>query len=207
MVKKDLTLTIIIGAAVGLLIQPILSNIIHGHAELAAHSGVLRIGAFFGLLLFAPLALFIASLIGKYVPVIYQFAKFAAVGTLNSFIDLGIFNVETLALSDKPTGLLFAIMKSFSFLCGTTNSYFWNRKWTFRSASAPNPREALKFYGIAIAGFFVNVGVATYVFNAVTPPATLAGLWTSVVSPVCGIFAALILNFLGYKFFVFKSNR
>jgi putative flippase GtrA len=206
MMKKDVTPIIIIGAAVGLLIQPILSNIIRDHAALAAQSTAVHLGAFFGLLLFAPFALFIASLIGKAVPVIYQFAKFAAVGTLNSFIDLGIFNVETLALGDRPTSFVFAVMKSFSFLCGTTNSYFWNRKWTFQSAAAPSGGEALKFYGIAIAGFFLNVGVATYVFSDVTAPALLAGLWTNIVSPVCGIFAALLLNFLGYKFFVFKKK-
>ena len=203
--KKDLMLVSIIGALVGLLTQPILSNIISDHATLAAHGTAVHVVAFFGFLVLAPFALFIASVLSKIIPIIYQFAKFAAVGTLNSFVDLGVFNVETLLLGATPSTAVFAVMKAISFLSATTNSYLWNRKWTFQAADRPSGGEAVKFYSIAIIGFFLNVGISTYVFSAIPAPAMLATLWTNVVAPICGILCVFVWNFLGYKFFVFKK--
>ena len=91
MTRKDLTASLIIGAAVGLLIQPILANTLTSvHLTLAV-----RVGIFVFFALFAPFALWLCSLIGKVWKAFYQFGQFAAVGTLNSFIDIGIFNLET----------------------------------------------------------------------------------------------------------------
>ncbi len=88
MTKRDLTASLIIGAAVGLLIQPILANLLSGHSLSVPE----RAGIFVFFALFAPFALWVCELIGEFVKGFYQFGKFAAVGTLNSFIDIGIFN-------------------------------------------------------------------------------------------------------------------
>lgn len=205
MKRKDWIAIVVIGAAVGLLSQPILANVADSfHINLTL--GV-RVGMFLGFTVLAPIALLIFYLLGKAIPVLYQFGKFAAVGTLNSFVDLGVFNLETLLLGVEPSGLVFAVFKSVSFLCGTTNSYFWNRGWTFHAGTKPTGREAVFFYIVAILGGLVNVGVATYVFGGVTPPAFIsAKVWTNLVSPVSGIFAGLLWDFLGYKYLVFKKT-
>jgi hypothetical protein len=96
MTRRDWISIVIIGAGVGLLCQPILSNV-------AASSGFtmtvpLRIVIFFLFTLIAPLALFILWLIGKLLPVVYQFGKFAAVGVLNTFVDIGVLNLEILLM-------------------------------------------------------------------------------------------------------------
>src|SRR5579864_3175022 len=93
--RRDLVRIFIIGAGVGLLIQPILANNLP--ARYAAHLTLgARVGIFVFFTLIAPLALFIAKLIAKWTTSgVYQFAQFAAVGTLNSFIDLGVLNLET----------------------------------------------------------------------------------------------------------------
>ncbi len=76
MSRKDLKAILVIGAGVGLLIQPILANNLPSyHLTLA-----IRIGIFVFFTLFAPLALWIAYLISKAWKSIYQFAEFAAVG-------------------------------------------------------------------------------------------------------------------------------
>lgn len=205
MTKKDFLLVLVIGAAVGLLAQPIIANFAASIARFLPLSGwALRAGAFVFFLVVAPVALFIASLVGKLLPVLYQFAKFAAVGTLNSFVDLGIFNLETFLLGSLPGTALFAVFKAISFLCATTNSYFWNKFWTFGAGeSAATGGEVAKFYGIAVAGGLVNVGVATLVRTA-SPGSIPANLWVNIIAPLAGIFAALLWNFIGYKYFVFR---
>lgn len=208
MSKGDLLKVSVIGAAVGLLVQPILGNVAGTVQTFVPLSlGAVRLFAFAGLFALAPLALWVASIIGRFLPVIYQFAKFAAVGTLNTFVDLGVFNLETFVWGSEPTGTIFAVFKAISFLAATTNSYFWNKYWTFGSTSRPQVAEAIKFYAIAIAGGLVNVGVATSVFTLASRGAVSPEVWTNLVSPLSGIFAALLWNFVGYKFFVFGPRR
>src|SRR5665213_1355672 len=92
---RDWKAILIIGAGVGLLIQPILANNIPV-ADLGYLTPLVRVGVFLFFLIFAPFALFVAKWLSKLVAGVYQFAQFAAVGTLNSFIDVGVFNLETL---------------------------------------------------------------------------------------------------------------
>ena len=206
--KKDILLVTVIGAAVGLLIQPVLTNI-QALAYIAAYLPMSqfawRIVIFFGFLILAPVALLIANFVGRYISVIYQFAKFAAVGTLNSFIDLGIFNLETMLYGATPSPGVFFVLKSISFLTATTNSYFWNKFWTFEAKSRPEATEAAKFYIIAIIGYGLNAGVATFVYSL--GGADPSSLWTNIVSPFAGIFSAFLWNFLGYKFVVFAKKE
>ncbi|RJQ28581.1 GtrA family protein [Candidatus Parcubacteria bacterium] len=207
MTRKDLILVTVIGAAVGLLAQPILSNFtqeIHGVVQ--APYGVIRTGVFVCFLLLAPIALSVASVIGRKVPVLYQFAKFAAVGSLNSFVDLGVFNLITLLWGGVPQALLFSVFKGASFLAATTNSFVWNKYWTFGSAERPDAGQVVKFYTIAIIGGVVNVGAATAMKAFGDSAGFPENLWGNIVAPIAGIFTALLWNFLGYKYFVFKKS-
>jgi putative flippase GtrA len=208
MSKKDLRLVMIVGAVVGLLIQPILANTVSiGHLSVVA-----RIGIFVFFAALAPFALWLASLLSRIWKGLYQFAQFAAVGTLNSFIDIGVFNLETFLYGSTLSVATFATFKAISFLCATTNSFFWNKYWTF-SASAASPvdgaqkqtRETISFYVVAFIGWAVNVVVATCV-KIVEPAGIGVKLWVDIVAPVCGIAASFLWDFLGYKYFVFKKS-
>lgn len=205
-------MAVVVGAAVGLLIQPVLTNIgvdVLLRDALPVPSGLARPIIFVFFLVLAPVALSIAGLLGKRMPVVYQFAKFAAVGTLNSFIDLGVLNIQTL-LSGIPAGeisnLTFGTFKTVSFFTATTNSFFWNKLWTFEDKSRLQAGTVVKFYAITIFNAFLNVGVATGVKALGTfsfPPE----LWVNVIAPVSGIFASFMGNFLGYKFLVFRKKE
>jgi putative flippase GtrA len=199
MTKKDLTASVIIGAAVGLLIQPILTNVLTSvHPTL-----VVRAGIFVFFAIFAPFALWLCAQIGKVWKAFYQFGQFAAVGTLNSFIDIGVFNLETFLYGTSIVSTpLFAVFKAISFLCATTNSFFWNKNWTFGSTDKVNAGEVTGFYTVAIIGWAANVAVATLV-KSVGPETKL---WVDVVAPVAGILVTFIWNFVGYKYFVFKKK-
>jgi putative flippase GtrA len=205
--KKDLALVTVIGAAVGLLAQPILTNFTGEiHAIVPAPYGVIRTGVFVCFLLLAPFALWIASVIGKKLPTIYQFAKFAAVGSLNSFVDLGVFNLITSLWGGVPAPLIFAGFKAMSFLAATTNSFFWNKHWTFESSDKADAGQVAKFYSIAISGGVLNVLVATAIKSFGDSAGLPVNLWGNIVAPIGGIFSALLWNFWGYKFFVFKKS-
>lgn len=200
MSRKDLKASLIIGGLVGLLIQPILANNLS-----SVHLTVIdRVGIFLLFLVIAPLALWICALIAKIWKGFYQFGQFAAVGTLNSFIDIGVFNLETFLYGSGMIGTaLFAGFKAISFLFGTTNSFLWNKYWTFSAQEKPKASEVTGFYSIAIIGWVVNVGVATLV-KASRPDGSK--VWVNLVAPLCGIAVSFILNFIGYKYFVFKKK-
>ncbi|HUX35860.1 MAG TPA: GtrA family protein [Candidatus Paceibacterota bacterium] len=203
--KKDLTLSFIIGGAVGILFQPILSNFSSGMSTLASIPLTqLRVIAFFVFLFGAPAALFVFHFFSRFAPVLYQFAKFASVGVLNTTVDLGVFNLETFLYGSLPGAFIFSIFKAISFIIGTTNSFIWNKYWTFGANATPRAGEVVKFYAIAIIGGFLNVGVATAVRTAnfsFIPPNVLVNL----VAPMCGILAVFMWNFIGYKYVVFKK--
>ncbi len=201
MKRKDFLASLAIGAAVGLLSQPILANLA-GQFRLDL-TWTLRVEVFAGFTIFAPLALFVLYLLGKLVPVLYQFGKFAAVGTLNSFVDVGVLNLEILLLG-APGVWGYRIFKSVSFLAATTNSFFWNKFWTFNAEEPATARETVKFYAVAVVGFLLNVGIASYVFSGVARPASLSpNVWAN-VGALAGIAASFLWDFLGYKYLVFK---
>jgi putative flippase GtrA len=207
MTKKDLRFIIIVGAAVGLLIQPIIANVLP-----QLHLGILgRLIIFVFFAVFAPFALWIAYQVSRIWKGLYQFAQFAAVGTLNSFIDIGVFNLETFILGTAAISTtMFAVFKAVSFLCATTNSFFWNKYWTFSSSSAADgsghqTKETISFYVVAAIGWAVNVGVATFI-KILEPSGITARVWVNVVAPVCGIAASFLWDFFGYKYLVFKNK-
>lgn len=206
MFKKDLALGSIIGAAVGLLVQPMLSTLGPNLSKFGLIiNSSFRIEAFFVFLILAPLALFILNLISKTIPIIYQFGKFAAVGTLNSFIDFGIMNL-VIALTGIASGIWYAVFKGASFICATTNSFFWNKFWTFGSKGGDVAGQALKFYVIAGGGWLIDVAIASFVVNGLTRPVAISpALWAN-VGALAGIGGSFLWNFLGYKFIVFKKS-
>ncbi|MGC9599255.1 MAG: GtrA family protein [Minisyncoccia bacterium] len=202
MKRGDWLAIVIIGAAVGLLSQPILANVA-GSFNLNL-TLTLRMVVFLGFAILAPLALFILYLVGKILPVLYQFGKFAAVGVLNTFVDIGVLNLEILAFG-TPAAWPYRVFKAVSFLAATTNSFFWNKFWTFDSREPANPSQTIKFYLVAIGGFLINVGVASYVFSGVARPAAIsANLWANIGAMV-GVASGFLWDFLGYKYVVFKK--
>lgn len=201
--RRDFIRGLIIGGGVGLLIQPILANNIPAQ-DLAYLMLPIRVSIFVLFLIFAPLALWIAKLLSKWMANLYQFAQFAAVGTLNSFIDVGVFNLETALYGVTPlSNGLFAIFKAVSFLFGTTNSFVWNKYWTFGAQDKINTKETTMFYIVAFIGWAINVSAATLV-KAFGPADSHA--WVNLVAPLGGIAASFIWDFLGYKYLVFKKK-
>ena len=137
---------------------------------------------------------------------IKQAIKFVLVGILNTLVDLGILNLLIL-LSGISTGSGYSAFKGISFTIAVINSYFLNKFWTFKSRGAGGAKkEFTQFFIVSFIGFGINVGVASFVVNAVGPQLGISDkLWAN-VGAICATFAAMSWNFLGYKFIVFKKN-
>ena len=160
------------------------------------------------LIVFPPLTLFclfIASVIGKKFLALYQMAKFVLVGALNTMVDLGVLNFLMWTLGIYA-GIFYSVFKGISFLAASTNSYFWNKHWTFQKKEETFARqEYFKFLLIVAIGFLINVGIATLVVNIIGPQFGIAEeLWANVGAFTAVLFA-WIWNFTGAKFIVFRK--
>jgi putative flippase GtrA len=159
-------------------------------------------------LIFPPLGvlvMFIVSLIGKRFLPILQAARFFLVGTLNTFVDLGVLN-GLMWISGIYSGIFYSIFKGLSFLAASTNSYFWNKHWTFeKKEEVFAHQEYFKFLVIVSIGFLINVGIASFIVNVIGPQFGISEeLWANVGAFVA-VFFAWMWNFTGAKFIVFKK--
>jgi putative flippase GtrA len=145
------------------------------------------------------LGMLVALLFEKRLAILYQFAKFFLVGGMNTLVDLGILNL-LIFFSGISSGLVYSLFKGTSFLVATTNSYVWNKLWTFNSTKG----KFSQFLVVSTIGFVINVGIASLVVNLVGPQFNLAAKTWANVGAIMGSVIGLLWNFVGYKFVVFK---
>lgn len=211
MTKRDYWLGALCGLLIGLLFLPVLKT---AAANWYAKVWPVIVPFF---LIIVPVCLAVARLIAKKIAVVWQLAKFVATGVLNVLVDFGTLSIEIILFEKyfhiQSTDVLFSagvvftffwLFKAVSFIVSNTNSYFWNKYWTFDKRK-DNQSEFIQFFIVSIVGFIVNVIVAGLVFDGFSGHAVLtAGQW-AIVSAAGGSIAGLAWNFLGYKFIVFKE--
>jgi len=153
--------------------------------------GVLRLG------------IFLARKIDKF----DQFTRFGVIGITNALVDYGYLNI-LIAFTGIAVGGWFSIFKGASFIVANISSYFLNKYWAFDSGhSVEHGKEYVKFFTVSIIGLFVNVFFSSLVVNLITPTTGASpALWAN-VGAVVGSISALVINFLGYKYIVFKSIK
>ncbi len=80
---------------------------------------------------------------------IQQFLRFCIIGTSNAVIDFGVLN---LLLWLYPTTNTWKILgyNSLAVLLASTNSFFWNKYWTFQQRNPVTSQEVYRF--IVVAG-------------------------------------------------------
>ncbi len=191
---------IIIGVVVALLLPIIEQNI---HVQLPFQQAFIVI-----LPVLCVVGLFVAYQLGKVVPVLYQIARFALVGVLNTAVDFGIAN-GLILLTGITEGLTVSVLfKAISFTVAVVNSYFWNKWWTFEKTGQAKITEFSQFLFVSIVGFGINLGTATIVINVFPRPSTFSASQWDNIGFLAATFVALAWNFIGYKFWVFaKKNK
>lgn len=149
------------------------------------------------------------SLQDRLIRFIKQFAKFFIVGGINTAIDFAVLNVLMVITSIHAGKPLF-ILNCISFSVAVVNSYYMNRRWTFKEAAAniEDKQAAVQFsqfFIVSIIGILINSSIVSG-FTSYVPNIINIGpqLWANVGKLFATGFS-LIWNFIGYKFIVFKK--
>lgn len=204
--KLDLFLALIIGEAAALLMVLIGRNLAVENASFAAALPYINLLPFVFPFLCAG-GLIAAHFLSRFVPVIYQFAKFVLVGGLNFLIDMGVLNFLVFA-TGVSTGFVQSGFKALSFFTALVNSYIWNKFWTFKRKSTESVgKEFLQFVVVSAIGFGINVGVDYVFVNMVEPFGGLEPKTWAQFAAMMAAVAALFWNFIGYKFIVFDQKK
>lgn len=164
--------------------------------------------------LFAAIGVYAGYLLSKIKTFFFQLAKFGATGAANSAIDIGVLALlVALFYSDTaiiPT-LSFIIFRVISFLLANTNSYFWNKFWSFGdkttkkdSSKTGKTTEFGKFIMVSTIGLIINVTVSSIV-NASHSYVPINPQTWATIAAIAGTIITLTWNFLGYKLIVFKK--
>jgi putative flippase GtrA len=212
--KKDLLLAAVIGFVCALFILPIIKQ--------AQFNIPYELSLIIILPILSVLGMLLAIVIAQKIKVIYQVAKFVLVGALNTLIDWGVLNL-LLFLANIASGPFYSVFKGISFIVAVTNSYFWNKFWTFKKAAPAvlpsgerksTGKEVLQYFVISIIGFTLNVAIASLIVNVWGPHFNIFGLnWApdlaakrwGTFGALVGTLTGLVWNFLGYKLIVFKK--
>jgi putative flippase GtrA len=145
-----------------------------------------------------------AKFLSRFLNIVWQIAKFFEIGVLNTLMDFGILNL-LIWLTGFTAGFGIAPLNTFSFLCATSNSYFWNKFWTFRAQEKVSGKEFFQFVAVSAVGVGLNTGIVVAGTSFFLPWAGIsAGGWANLMK-FFATFAAMGWNFLGYKLIVFKT--
>lgn len=154
-----------------------------------------------------------------------QIGKFASVGVLNTLIDVGVLNFLLLVVGFTAIlnafGFPFVVANIISVFLATTNSYFWNKYWTFQDHKEKNVvKQFGEFIFLSVVGMAINTIIFSFLFKVWTVPAEFAfsiiqaiGLdrvfthdFTMVnFAKAWGIGFAMTWNFIAYKKWAFKA--
>lgn len=204
--RKDFISTIIVGEIIAFFLMIILYTL---RAEIPQDfSFILDFRWFFPLIfpLIGFAIIYISTSIGKKWLIVSQMGKFCFVGLSNFSVDFGILNI-LMYFSGYDKGIYYSIFKGISFLFALTNSFIWNKFWTFENQnSAPALRQFVKFFSVVFIGLIINVSIASIVVNKYgSSVAVSSTLWANIGALISIVFN-MIWNFTGLRFFVFKRN-
>jgi len=209
MTKRDIVSGLSIGFLIGLLSWPTFKNLqgdIQSKWQGFSFTYILLLPIILPFLVLA--GLWLADILAKKIKVIWQFAKFVVVGALNTFIDFGVigFLLWVSKVNPEQTIALYAFFKFLSFSAAATNSYFWNKFWTFEKRDKAKGKEFAGFYLVTGIGALINVSVATLLVKLMSSTIGVSSsVLGGIIAPFGGVLVGFMWNFLAYKFIIFKK--
>lgn len=138
-----------------------------------------------------------------------QFSKFIIVGGVNTGIDFLILNI-LMYITNVNSGPMLFMLNCISFSVAVVNSYYMNKRWTFKEAAAGlGDKKATiqfsQFFVVSVIGIIINGAILTSITTFIPAPFGIGDqLWAN-VAKLCATGASLVWNFIGYKLFVFKK--
>jgi len=196
MKKSDIIAVLILGEIIAIFLFFIFKTLGFGEFPLGYLFVILPVLAIIGV--------YVAYLIGKKLPVLFQFAKYVVVGLANTAVDFGILNL--LMWSTKIyEGKTIILLNSIAFLGAVIHSYFWNKLWTFKTKEKVNvASQFLQFLIISLIGVLINSGIVYMIITWIKPMAGVE-IWANIAKVIATV-VSLVWNFIGYKLIVFKEK-
>ncbi len=201
MQTKDYYYAAIAGFFTGIFAIPTLWNI---------DIGVPRSALFVLPVVIAPLwalGVWIGGILARFAAFMAQFARFVAVGFLNTAIDFGILNVLNM-LTGVSSGFWVAVLNVPGFLIAVVNSYLWNKLWVFQDRHEGESlfHDFPKFFAVIVSGLIINGGIVYGMTTLVGPMFDLSPERWLNISKVLATAISLVWNFAGLKFLVFHPE-
>jgi putative flippase GtrA len=121
-----------------------------------------------------------------------QFIKFGLVGISNTVITAVVIwlMLKIFGLNDLSANII-------GYIAGLTNSFIWNRKWTFRSKSKIKD-TVFKFILIFVISYLLQLGVLFLLLNSLQ----IDAYWCHLIAMA----VYTLVNFVLNKFYTFKTN-
>ena len=141
---------------------------------------------------------------------LWQMAKFAIVGVLNTLVDFAVFLSLNLTL-----GWVYAA-QVLGYTAGIINSYLWNSNWTFRKERTKSFREMSLFLLVNLLSLGVSLGVmwlcrevfgVTNAWAAGWMPEALSGFVKGdTIAKLIATCFSIVVNYIGNKLLVFNGK-
>lgn len=156
----------------------------------------------------------IATVRDRLTPTQAAFAKFVLVGFSTLLIDAGLhyvlmYHVPGLrdsvgrtvggALGIAPQTAAFVTLRIPTTALSIANSYYWNRRWTFRAT--PGRRQAIRFWTVSLSAMLVNWTTAFVVQTAIHTTSQGGFAATHLIAA----FVATLFNFTGQRLWTFRG--
>ncbi len=95
-----------------------------------------------------------------------------------------------------------------AFIGTVTNSFFWNKYWSFGERDTKTiSNEAIKFFSISAAVAVINTGIIQLIVNVIGAPAGFdPKIWANIALALT-IITAFLGNFFSYKYIVFSDKK
>lgn len=194
--NRDLKFAFYAGLITAFLFLPILAN-------LKLLNIYLAVAVILGWPLLTILGMWITEKLMSRILWLYQFAKFVVTGFMNTALDMGLLNLLSYS-TGIYSGKYIVVLNSISFAVAVTNSYFWNKHWTFERAEGARAAEYLKFIAVSAIGLALS-GVIVYAMTTFVPTDGFSPALLENIAKIVATAAVLFWNFAGFKFFVFKA--
>jgi len=136
---------------------------------------------------------------------IWQFLRFCVVGTSNAVIDFGVLN---LLLWLYPTSDIWITLgyNSVAVLLAATNSFFWNKYWTFQQRNPISFQEIYRFIVVASGTTLMN-DTLMWLLGRTFPGIIGSSLLGANVLKLGAIIGTMSISFFGMRLWVFFQNR
>lgn len=136
---------------------------------------------------------------------IWQFLRFCVVGTSNAIIDFGVLN---LLLWLYPTTDVWKTLgyNSVAVLMASTNSFFWNKYWTFQQRHPITFQEVYRFIVVSSGTTLMN-DTLMWLLGRAFPGNMGSSLLGANVLKLGAIIGTMSISFFGMRLWVFFQHR